>query len=1575
MVTFAASNVNSFHLLPFSHSAFLHNTRGSNSMTSFLHRPNSPIHTSSAADISDRDEFYHGRSSMFQKLWDNDQQSAPSSPAPRGGANTMNAYGANASSDYLESRRKLELIERKLRLRRNPNTIESVKLDDIEATDEFLFPTESMAGDIESRVKREPTALDLEFEALLSRRMAASSTDDADAILSINKRNALVGEDTWFEPTLQSIESRYQKRRTLLRESLAKDVAKDPRSIPENCYNIMEEVLIEHMEQEIGTAKLNMQKEMKLQEIKSRRMLEQLEQELQGISDELDSMVSRDASAAFHEKAAAVKTKEIVARKRAMLGFEVADNQQQQEEESTASLLKRQMELLQQKEEAERSIDMNSVQIEEPKKKKRAFAIDAETELKRYFEIKTAMERRGEYADEKVLQKKLNEWKNFVELQQERLAALEEEEVRMMEMIKQNPKPAAKRDPAQVIADMNRFALESLETSLAKQKQAGITDTADLEARITELRHSLEAVDYVDIIPRKPREEEDLNAPVDLSDVFPRQAARFKAKGSKRDNQFIQKKSKKSDNNFESTEDGGLDRVNDVIQQFNTPEQVDDSVAAHDPVEDDWEMPPPPNSPFFQDDIRQEAAVEDDWEMPPPPNSPFFQDDGAQNQRMEIPQFSGDVKDETVEDDWVMPPPPNSPFFATDEVVAKEEEFNGEDEEYLNSLSRDYEEQRLQNIFRQQGAFTPEEQNQIRAAEERKAQFRKHQEDMLKQIDEKMNSLAQNAGVANNESPIGLSTSHEQPQNQRMETPQFSGDVKNEAVSTGEDQEYLDSLSRDYEEQRMQNLFRQRGAFTPEEQNEIRAAEERKAQFRKHQEEMLKQFDEGVNNVGVSNDNIQGGTHQEPEKGMEIPEFTGTSDINNRPEERDTSGLGTYEEQKTRNMLYKQGHYTKEAQEKARIEYEKFQKYQEEKLRELEEKSVDELKQNLGYDVTDLLTEDGDVDAEKVLSYIHAKAPPSSETVEPVSFEINAPPETELVQEISEVFENSANTEDELLQLEEKTQSMSEVISASGAGVASYDNTAAPANEPERVEETQGSFLGSEVANEPKVEDENQVEDASYNVNQNSDGEGATYFRLDKLPRYAPESEINFFSSSGSEPAEYEARKAAYLERHALSLMEVNSLMDMKDSSEAMGFNKYVPRINRAFKEFGAIFRLEGVLVDISALESRVWGRVAEIHGFEIPTHDEVRRATLHKPEYAVKRIFRWSMDIWFCREVGRVHDQIFREEFDVSMAKYQESAKAQQNQNIPQANQAMNQFGGNPVSPVQPEDNGAHGVSIEEVASALSRLERNEITRNMYVMFAERFGLPVPSNEELSMAVDLSAQRAIELFGWAGEGVPVDRVLRVLKETYDEEFQKRAQARTSEMRMEQDLIDFTQVEEAEEEQDTNEDFQLTHGSQKWIKSLIEKEMPVGLVSYFDSRTVEVILEQTGLKQYFSSDRIVTASSGYDRDSYEQLGAAVRIDRRPDMCVLFDGNGDALLSSRELEMKSVGMTNIYPSYELLGADTTAREFDFLTAMNIRRVFGDRENQEPQLEENFERPPPIRRQVMTMYPEDDRGNYL
>jgi hypothetical protein len=109
----------------------------------------------------------------------------------------------------------------------------------------------------------------------------------------------------------------------------------------------------------------------------------------------------------------------------------------------------------------------------------------------------------------------------------------------------------------------------------------------------------------------------------------------------------------------------------------------------------------------------------------------------------------------------------------------------------------------------------------------------------------------------------------------------------------------------------------------------------------------------------------------------------------------------------------------------------------------------------------------------------------------------------------------------------------------------------------------------------------------------------------------------------------------------------------------------------------------------------------------------------------------------------------------------------------------------------------------------------------------------------------------------------------------------------------------------------------------------------------------------------------------YTRDDQELLQAAIRLERRPDHCIIFDPTSQTCVAAREVEMKSVGMTGIYPSYELFAADSTARDFDSLTAINIRRLFAEVENQEPMLLSEVARPLKKRKVKTRFVDQNDR----
>jgi beta-phosphoglucomutase-like phosphatase (HAD superfamily) len=97
-----------------------------------------------------------------------------------------------------------------------------------------------------------------------------------------------------------------------------------------------------------------------------------------------------------------------------------------------------------------------------------------------------------------------------------------------------------------------------------------------------------------------------------------------------------------------------------------------------------------------------------------------------------------------------------------------------------------------------------------------------------------------------------------------------------------------------------------------------------------------------------------------------------------------------------------------------------------------------------------------------------------------------------------------------------------------------------------------------------------------------------------------------------------------------------------------------------------------------------------------------------------------------------------------------------------------------------------------------------------------------------------------------------------------------------------------TKVAEGLAGQDASDKIPLVNimpGVSTWVKNLRDVEMECGVTSYFDRDQVDVLLKYAGLTELFPQDK--SSSNGYVRESMQMLGAALRIERRPDHCVVF----------------------------------------------------------------------------------------
>jgi beta-phosphoglucomutase-like phosphatase (HAD superfamily) len=125
--------------------------------------------------------------------------------------------------------------------------------------------------------------------------------------------------------------------------------------------------------------------------------------------------------------------------------------------------------------------------------------------------------------------------------------------------------------------------------------------------------------------------------------------------------------------------------------------------------------------------------------------------------------------------------------------------------------------------------------------------------------------------------------------------------------------------------------------------------------------------------------------------------------------------------------------------------------------------------------------------------------------------------------------------------------------------------------------------------------------------------------------------------------------------------------------------------------------------------------------------------------------------------------------------------------------------------------------------------------------------------------------------------------------------------------------------------------------------------MPCAIVTHLDSNQLDVVLRKTGLAEYFPPDLRVTSDSNYPSERSELLGAALRMEQRPDQCIVFDNTPNSAKVAHEISMKSVSLVNHYARYELLTADLSVGYVRDLDLRSLVKLFDKREDLEPLLE--------------------------
>ena len=413
----------------------------------------------------------------------------------------------------------------------------------------------------------------------------------------------------------------------------------------------------------------------------------------------------------------------------------------------------------------------------------------------------------------------------------------------------------------------------------------------------------------------------------------------------------------------------------------------------------------------------------------------------------------------------------------------------------------------------------------------------------------------------------------------------------------------------------------------------------------------------------------------------------------------------------------------------------------------------------------------------------------------------------------------------------------------------------------------------------------------------------------------------------------FEARKELLLGYTELTVEDINNVMEYKVDPLATGYNHHLRNVQKPFSGYGAIFRLEGVLADMAGLHGRAWKKVAETHGYEIQSGEEVRQASLYCPEDAVREVFRWTDDLLELKEIAHTHQTAFCDAF----AEWKVA-------NCPV---------GSPVNKESPEPPPAW-PSDEEMLS-LYYLCWSKLAKNL--------DRSAPTKEDVYRGVvggDWEvAVREIFPPEWRSDD-PSEVYGTVV--AFDNIFQLDYRALLLKYG-----IDVDQMDEKEEENVYGlqyADVSLQKGIKEWLNMLREVETPCGIVTHLNSSQLDAVLKATGLDEYFPHDKRVSSDSTYSSHRCELLGAALRVEQRPDKCVVFENTPSSANEAHEIDMKSISFVDHYPRYELLTADLSVGDAGDLDLILFVKLFDERSDLEPMLELDLSGSQKEQRQVQT-----------
>ncbi|XP_052154464.1 5-amino-6-(5-phospho-D-ribitylamino)uracil phosphatase, chloroplastic isoform X1 [Oryza glaberrima] len=126
------------------------------------------------------------------------------------------------------------------------------------------------------------------------------------------------------------------------------------------------------------------------------------------------------------------------------------------------------------------------------------------------------------------------------------------------------------------------------------------------------------------------------------------------------------------------------------------------------------------------------------------------------------------------------------------------------------------------------------------------------------------------------------------------------------------------------------------------------------------------------------------------------------------------------------------------------------------------------------------------------------------------------------------------------------------------------------------------------------------------------------------------------------------------------------------------------------------------------------------------------------------------------------------------------------------------------------------------------------------------------------------------------------------------------------------------------------------NGLREWLDAVQTAGIPCAVASSLDRRCMIEALDRMELSKYFKA--IVTDEDDMESIAHRFLSAAMKLDRKPSKCVVFEDDPRGVTAAHNCTMMAVALIGAHPAYELVQADLAIAKYSELSVINLRRLF-------------------------------------